>query len=72
MLFGRARSLLFRHELRAEDGAGIKRKSENGANPEIPFAKELAIVLPKSIDGRMYFRETYTAPDKTTLTHPGT
>jgi hypothetical protein len=58
--------------LKAENGAGIKRKSENGANPEIPFAKELAIVLPKSIDGKMNFRIKYEAPDMTTLTHQGT
>jgi hypothetical protein len=64
--------LLFKNELRAAISAGSKRtKATNGAALEIPFAKELAIMLPKSIDGKMNFRNKYEAPDMTTLTHQG-
>jgi len=64
--------LFFKNEFRAAIGAGIKRtRATNGATPEMPFAKELAIILPKSIEGKINFRNKYAAPDTTTLTHQG-
>jgi len=42
-----------------------------GAAPEIPFAKELIAVFPKSIEGNMAFKNTKTRPETRRLTHQG-
>jgi hypothetical protein len=58
--------------LRAAIGAGNKRtRATNGAALEIPFAKALAAILPKSIDGSMNLKNTNAMPETKMLIHQG-
>ncbi len=53
-------------------GVGKKRtRATIDAPPERPLAKEFVAVLPKSIEGNMYLRETKAIPETSTLIHHG-